>query len=59
MKQGVTHPKHAVLLLGIADVVLQQQAVHLAVHIFYGYLKAIEGARLRQLDLCTMATPNS
>jgi hypothetical protein len=34
--------------------VLQQQAVHFAVNVLYGYLEAIEGPSLRYLHLCPM-----
>ena len=32
---------------------LQEQAVHLAVHVLDGYLEAIERTSLWDLDLCT------
>ena len=45
--------EHPVLKITVLDVVLQEQAVHLAVHVLDGYLEAIERTRLWDLDLCT------
>ncbi len=39
--------------LGVAHVVVQQQRVHLAVHVLDGYLEAVEGPRLWRLHVCT------
>ena len=45
--------KQVLLLSCVTHIVLQQQAVHFAVNIFYGYLKAVEGPSLRKLDICS------
>ena len=46
------HPQHLVLLIHISDVVLQEEAVHLTVHILNGYLEPIKCPRLWNLHLC-------
>ncbi|KAJ4838164.1 hypothetical protein Tsubulata_029901 [Turnera subulata] len=43
--------EEAVLLGGVLDVGLQEEAIHLGVDVLDGDLKAIEGARLGDLDL--------
>ena len=48
---GVDGIKEAVPLPGALDVLLDQQGVCLGVNVFHGNLKAIEGPRLRNLNL--------
>ena len=46
-------------LLRVPDVVLQQERVHLAVHILHCNLLPIESAALGSLDFCTVGATNS
>ena len=53
LPQSHAYLEHSVFQIAVLDVVLQEQAVHLAVHVLNGYLEAIECTGLWDLDLCT------